>query len=92
MSSSAIEGYLARLYADKTARDKFLADPEGEARHAGLNDADTLATQAINGVGLHMARTRYAYKREQHCRPRRKHVDALITWFGKRQFAGWFST
>ena len=84
MSSSAIEGYLARLYADKAAREKFLADPEGEARNAGLNDTDTLAMRAIDRVGLRMAGASYANKRAQHKRPRRKLVDALLTWLGKR--------
>ena len=84
MSSSAIESYLARLYADKAAREKFLADPVGEARNAGLNDADSLAMSRIDSVGLRMAGASYASKRAQHKRPRQKLVDAMMTWLGKR--------
>jgi len=35
---------LARIYVDQTAREKFLADPRGEATRAGL------ATQEIEDV------------------------------------------
>lgn len=84
MSSSAIEVYLARLYSDKDAREKFLADPEGTARNAGLSEADSLAMSKIDSVGLRMAGASYSNKRAQHRRPRRRLVDALLTLLGKR--------
>lgn len=44
MSESRLEVFLARIYVDQTARDKFLADPRGEAIRAGL------AAQEIDSV------------------------------------------
>lgn len=36
MNDSPIETFLARIYVNRDARAKFLADPRGEATKAGL--------------------------------------------------------
>ena len=36
MSASRLEAFLARIYVDQAAREKFLSDPRGEAISAGL--------------------------------------------------------
>jgi hypothetical protein len=58
-----IEAFLARLYVDAAFRARFLADPVGEARSAGL-DAETAERLArIDRVGLEMAAESFARKR-----------------------------
>lgn len=54
MSESRLESFLARIYVDAAARERFLADPSGEARKAGLapHEIDDLAR--IDRVGLEM--------------------------------------
>lgn len=85
MSSTTLEVYLARLYTDATAREKFLADPEFEARNASLSDADVMALAGIDQAGLRMAATSYANKRAQHRRSRQTLYDALAGWWAKRR-------
>lgn len=63
MSSPAFEGFLARLYVDAAFRARFLRDPEGTARDAGLGAADRAALKAIDRVGLEMAAKSYELKR-----------------------------
>ena len=54
MSSAQFESFLARIYVDATARQKFLADPRGEAAHAGLSAQEIEAVANIDRVGLEM--------------------------------------
>jgi hypothetical protein len=84
MSAMTLEAYLARLYTDAAARERFLADPVGEARQAGLDEADAIAMRDIDQAGLRMAATSYANKRAQHRRPKKKLTDALMGWLGRR--------
>ncbi|HZN63323.1 MAG TPA: hypothetical protein VFC90_13035 [Planctomycetota bacterium] len=65
MSSPAFEGFLARLYVDSAFRARFLADPEGEARRAGLSCGDQAALRAIDRKGLELAAHSYEMKRRQ---------------------------
>ena len=65
MSSPAFEGFLARLYVDAAFRSRFLADPEGEARSAGLPVGDQAALLEIDRVGLELAAQSYEAKRRQ---------------------------
>ena len=65
MSSPAFEGFLARLYVDAAFRARFLADPEGEARRAGLGCAGVAAVKSIDRVGLEMAARSYELKRSK---------------------------
>lgn len=52
MSTSRFEAFLARIYVDESARDKFLADPSGEAIKAGLTAQEVEAVAKIDRVGL----------------------------------------
>ena len=65
MTSPAFEAFLAKLYADADFRSGFLADPQGMARTAGLNDEECGALAAIDRTGLEMAAASYARKREK---------------------------
>jgi hypothetical protein len=57
----AFESFLARLYVDRDARARFLADPRGEAASA--------AALAIDRVGLELAAASFAHKRRRLARP-----------------------
>ncbi len=85
MNSTTLEIYLARLYTDAPARENFLADPETEARNAGLSDADAIALAGFDHAGLRMAATSYANKRAQHRRLRQTLYDALAGWWSNRR-------
>ncbi len=70
MSSPALEAFLALLYTDAAARERFFRDPEAEARRAGLSAAEAIAMSRIDRAGLEMAAGSYAWKRAQHNRRR----------------------
>ena len=57
------EAFLAELYTDTDARRRFLADPRGRARDAGLDDAEIEALVAIDRIGLELAARSFAHKR-----------------------------
>lgn len=57
------EAFLARLYTDAELRARFLADPVGEAKRAGLDDATAERLAAIDRVGLELAAESFAAKR-----------------------------
>ena len=52
MSGSRLEAFLARIYVDQTAREKFLADPRGEATRAGLTTQEIDDLVTIDREGL----------------------------------------
>lgn len=54
MSDSRLESFLATIYVDAEAREKFLADPQGEATRAGLAAQDIESVVNIDRVGLEM--------------------------------------
>jgi len=58
-----IEAFLARIYVDAPARDRFLLDPVGEARRAGLGEDDAAALASIDRDGLALAVESFAAKR-----------------------------
>ena len=60
------ESYLARLYLDKEARARFLADPRGEAARAGFHPTECEALANLDRVGLELASQSFARKRKQH--------------------------
>ena len=72
MSSPALEAYLALLYTDAAARERFLLAPEAEARKAGLPAADAAALGKVDRAGLQMAASSYARKRAQYAGRRGK--------------------
>jgi hypothetical protein len=59
------EAFLAKIYVDADYRARFLADPRGVARVAGLSEEECDALVAIDRKGLEMAATSYARKREK---------------------------
>jgi hypothetical protein len=66
MSAPALETLLARLYSDAAFRARFLADPLGVSKQAGLAEAEALALARIDRVGLELAAESYKRKRMAH--------------------------
>ena len=79
MSSPALEGFLARLYTDESTLSEFLRRPAEIARAAGLSDAEVMALEGADHVGLVMAASSFRAKRQQ-----RRHLRPL-----SRLFSGW---
>ena len=59
----AFEAFLARIYVDPHARDRFLRDPMGEAGRAGLWPHEIAALERIDREGLELAAASIAAKR-----------------------------
>ena len=64
MSASTLEAFLARLYVDSQAREKFLSDPTAEALRAGLSHEEIEAVKQIDQVGLELFAASLERKRE----------------------------
>jgi hypothetical protein len=79
MSSPALEGFLARLYTDEATLAEFLRRPAEIARAAGLSDAEVMALEGADHVGLVMAARSFRAKRQQQ-----RNLRAL-SWL----FSGW---
>ncbi len=54
MSASTLEAFLARIYVDPDARERFLSDPAAEALRAGLSSDEIEAVKQIDRVGLEL--------------------------------------
>ena len=54
MNDSRLETFLARIYVDQTARERFLADPRGEATKAGLTAQQVEDVLKIDRDGLEL--------------------------------------
>jgi hypothetical protein len=52
MSAARLEAFLAKIYVDEKSRERFLADPRGEAAKAGLNEREIGALEKIDRAGL----------------------------------------
>ena len=63
MSGSRFEAFLARIYVDQKAREKFLADPRGEATRAGLTAPEIEALVNIDREGLEFLAHSLEHKR-----------------------------
>ena len=63
MSARSVEEFLARIYVDAEARQRFLDDPEAEALRSGLNEEEARAFLQLDRNGLMMAAESYAKKR-----------------------------
>jgi hypothetical protein len=63
VTGPAFEAFLARIYTDRAARERFLADPEGEARRAGLSPREVAALASVDRAGLALAAESFALKR-----------------------------
>lgn len=74
MSGSRFETFLAQIYVDDTARERFLADPRGEATRAGLrcDEIDDLVNIDREGLELfahslkHKRAQKYGNKKNHH--------------------------
>ena len=58
-----LETLLARIYVDRPTRERFLANPVGEARRAGLAEAACLELSDLDRVGLQLAVRSFEAKR-----------------------------
>ena len=79
--SAPFESFLARIYVDGDARARFLADPRGEARRAGLTAAEEEALARIDRAGLALAAGSFERKRTRHLSRRhgwRSGIAALL--------------
>jgi hypothetical protein len=63
MSTPAFEAFLARIYVEQETRDRFLADPKGEALRAGLTEEQATALAKIDQTGLRLAASSFERKR-----------------------------
>jgi hypothetical protein len=63
VSSARFEAFLARLYVDADLCHRFLADPDGESRRAGLDAGEVAAMLRIDREGLVLASRSFAAKR-----------------------------
>jgi len=61
--SARLEAFLAQIYVDEGARERYLADPDGEALRAGLDATDRAALGPPDPVGLRLAARSFAHKR-----------------------------
>lgn len=59
------EAFLARLYADPSALERFLAEPEREMDAAGLPEASRNSFRRVDQAGLRLAARSATYKRER---------------------------
>ncbi len=63
MSGSRLEAFLARIYVEQTAREKFLADPRSEATRAGLSAQEIEDVVNIDREGLEFLAHSLEHKR-----------------------------
>jgi hypothetical protein len=64
-TSPEFEAFLARLYVDADFRQRFLEDRSGEAKRAGLSEAEGAALEGIDRNGLELAARSHKAKRSQ---------------------------
>ena len=67
MSASIVEAFLARIYVDAQARERFLSNPTAEARAAGLSPEEVDAITQIDQVGLELFAVSLERKRQRQC-------------------------
>lgn len=65
MSESVFESFLARIYVDETTRERFLADPRGEATRCGLTSQEIEDLANIDRDGLELFAHSLKHKRAQ---------------------------
>jgi hypothetical protein len=70
VSISIVEAFLARIYVDAKARERFLCDPTAEARAAGLSPDEVEAVTQIDQVGLALFAVSLERKRQRQCAKR----------------------
>jgi len=65
VSASLLEAFLARIYVDAQARERFLSDPAAEALKAGLSQDEIEAVKQIDQVGLELFAVSLKRKRQR---------------------------
>jgi hypothetical protein len=65
MSTSKLEAFLARIYVDTQARERFLDNPAIEALRAGLSPDEIEAVKQIDRVGLELFAASLERKRQR---------------------------
>jgi hypothetical protein len=65
VSTRLLEAFLARIYVDEQAREKFLSDPTAEALRAGLSPDEIQALKQIDRVGLELFTVSLERKRQR---------------------------
>lgn len=73
MSQSRLEAFLASIYVDQTAREKFLADPRGEATRAGLAAQEIDSVVNLDREGLELFAHSLEHKRAQKHAHKKNH-------------------
>jgi hypothetical protein len=63
--SAPLEAFLARIYVDAAARERFLADPRATATAAGLSEEEVSAVANIDQTGLRLTAESLRRKREK---------------------------
>ena len=64
-AGTRFEAFLARIYVDRVAREKFLADPRRAAHQAGLTEDEIQALERIDRVGLQLTAESLEQKRRR---------------------------
>jgi hypothetical protein len=80
MSAARLEAFLAKIYVDEKSRERFLADPRGEAAKAGLDEREIESLEKIDRAGLVLA-ARSLQRKRQHLSDHKntKNKSAKIT-------------
>jgi hypothetical protein len=65
VSAARLEAFLAKIYVDESARERFLADPRGEAAKAGLSEREIKALEKIDRAGLILTARSLQKKRQR---------------------------
>ena len=65
MSTPVVEAFLARIYVDAQARERFLSNPTAEALNAGLSHDEVGAVKQIDRVGLELFAESLQRKRQR---------------------------
>jgi hypothetical protein len=75
MSAARLEAFLAKIYVDENSRERFLADPRGEATKAGLGEPEIEALEKIDRAGLILTARSLQKKRQGLRRTFSDHED-----------------
>ena len=86
MTSPALEEFLGRLYADPGVQTRFHANPESEARLAGLSEEDCGALMSMDWAAFKMSCRVFQHKREQKAKGAKSRV--WRTWRRVRHIIG----
>jgi len=75
MSASRFESFLAKIYVDENAREKFLADPRGEATRAGLAAPEIEDLFNIDRAGLELFANSLRHKKARKAHGHQTHPN-----------------